>query len=60
MLPMLAMLVGGYMAKQGAAPAGSTAATDRSPQPGLAEMLDLNRDGNVLDDVMGLVGKLFR
>jgi len=31
-----------------------------SPGGGLASMLDMNRDGNVLDDVIGLAGKLFR
>ncbi len=82
MLPMLAMLVAGYMAKQGggaaqqpaqeggglggllggllggraaAAPSRSTAAPG-----GLASMLDLNGDGNALDDVLGLAGKLMR
>jgi hypothetical protein len=85
MLPMLAMLVGGYMAKRSA---GSTAAStpmpaDRSPtgrgiggmlkgmfgdksasdgaatgerSSGLASMLDLDRDGNPLDDILRKVG----
>ena len=55
MLPMLAMLVAGYMAKQGAALPGS--------QPGaggLASMLDLNRDGNPLDDILGIAGRFLR
>ena len=73
MLPMLAMLVAGYMAKQGRASA---------PQPqmggglgdvlaglvgggqgggaGLASMLDLDGDGNPLDDILGMAGKLTR
>ena len=76
MLPMLAMLVAGYMAKQGAS----------SPQPGqdagglggllggllggqksgaasgggLASMLDLNGDGNPLDDILQMAGKALR
>ena len=71
--PMLAMLVAGYMAKQGRASA---------PQPqmggglgdvlaglvgggqgggaGLASMLDLDGDGNPLDDILGMAGKLTR
>ncbi len=72
MLPMLAMLVSGYMAKQGAAApaprarqsgglggligglmAGGGSATKA---PGLAGMLDLNGDGNPLDDILGMMG----
>jgi hypothetical protein len=82
MLPIVAMLVSGYMAKQGAgevaqaAPAagglggllggllggqdtgtgGGTAAT----MSGLASMLDMNGDGNPLDDIMRMVGKSTR
>jgi hypothetical protein len=67
MLPMLAMAVGGYMAK-----AGSPAATSGNAGGlgglvggllggrtggGLAQMLDLNGDGNALDDVLRLAGK---
>jgi hypothetical protein len=57
MLPMLAMLVGGYMAKQGRGPADVQGGSQLG---GLASMLDLDGDGNVLDDVIGLAGKLFR
>jgi hypothetical protein len=80
MLPVLAMLVTGHMAKQqgagaaapsspmsgglggllggllggqGAKPAGSGAS-------GLASMLDLNGDGNALDDIMRMAGKAMR
>lgn len=81
MLPMLAMLVAGYMANQrGAAdqvsPAGGglggllggllggNAAggnpTRGAAGSGLASMLDLNGDGNVLDDVMRMAGKAMR
>ena len=79
MLPMLAMLVTGYMAKQG----GQAAATQSAPTggglggmlgsllggqsssrgrgaSGIASMLDLNGDGNPLDDVLRLVGKVMR
>jgi hypothetical protein len=76
MLPMLAMLVAGYMAKQGQAAApqvgggglgdllggmlgGSQAAAGRGA-PGLASMLDLDGDGNPLDDILGMAGKLLR
>jgi hypothetical protein len=77
MLPMLAMLVTGYLAKQqggstdqpgtdgglggllggllggarsGAAPAGG----------GLGSMLDMNGDGNALDDILRMAGKALR
>jgi len=82
MLPMLAMLVAGFMAKQGgdadmpqAAPAGGglgdllgglfggQAAGAKAPgraAPGLASMLDMNGDGNALDDILRLAGKVLR
>jgi len=79
MLPMLAMLVAGYMAKQQATPAqpatqggglggmlggllgsltghGGTADTTL----GLASMLDLDKDGNPLDDILQMVEKARR
>ncbi|MBA2458416.1 MAG: DUF937 domain-containing protein [Gemmatimonadales bacterium] len=78
MLPMVAMLVAGYMARQ--RPAGAAAqpsssgglggilggllggqATDtggaRSGGGGLASMLDMDGDGNPLDDILRMVGK---
>jgi hypothetical protein len=79
MLPMLAMLVAGYMAKQrtagaaaqpssgggglgsilggllGGRPAGAGGAA--SSIGGIASMLDMDRDGNPLDDILGLLGK---
>jgi hypothetical protein len=79
MLPMLAMLVAGFMAKQSmsqpAAPAaggsdalgglggllgGLLGQGGASKSPGLAGMLDLNGDGNPLDDILGLAGKFLR
>jgi hypothetical protein len=84
MLPMLAMMVAGYMAKQGggAAPAGQAdgvgglggllgkLAGGGAPQlgatrlqsrgGGLASMLDLDGDGNPLDDIMGMAQKFMR
>ncbi len=77
MLPMLAMLVTGYMAKQqraGAAVQSSPMSGGlrdllgggRGVQPagsgagGLASMLDLNGDGNPLDDIMRMAAKAMR
>lgn len=83
MLPMLAMLVAGYMAKRGsdtaaqASPsggslggllggllggqaAGTPGAIPGAAEPGLASMLDLNRDGNTLDDILRMAGKFTR
>jgi hypothetical protein len=76
MLPMLAMLVAGFMAKQSmgqpAAPANGGAGGlggllggllgqgGAAKAPGLAGMLDLNGDGNPLDDIMGMASKFLR
>lgn len=86
MLPMLAMLVGGYMAKGGgsASPAaqsqgggglggmlggllsgavggGSASGEGRSGGlGGLASMIDMNGDGNPLDDIMRMAGKVMK
>lgn len=76
MLPMLAMLLAGFMAKQGmsqpAAPADSGSGGlggllggllgqgGASRAPGLAGMLDLDGDGNPLDDIIGMAGKFMR
>ena len=80
MLPMLAMLVAGFMAKQGGASAGAqrrlggrrarwtaggpAGRAGRRRQggaggaaPGLASMLDLDGDGNPLDDILRMAGK---
>lgn len=83
MLPMLAMLVTGYLAKQGAAaqstPAGGglgglggllggflggqntgssvTPSDAAAPGSGLVSMLDLNGDGNALDDILRMLAK---
>ena len=84
MLPMLAMLVAGFMARQqdsgtaaqsspaggalggllggllgGRAP-GAGNATPGAAAPGLASMLDLNGDGNMLDDILRMAGKAMR
>ena len=83
MLPMLAMLVTGYMAKQrsGASPAqasptggglgdllggmlgGQASGAGRTMSGtggGLGSMLDLNGDGNPLDDILRMAGKVLR
>ncbi len=89
MLPMVAMLVTGYMAKQrgaGATAQDAPAAAPRAPSAGsglggmlggllgggasgapraggiggLASMLDMNGDGNPLDDIMRMAGKIGR
>ncbi len=81
MLPLIAMMVAGYMAKQGSGGAESQAgsgglggmlgsvlggvtggAQQATPTAGglggLAAMLDFDRDGNPLDDIIGMAGKL--
>jgi hypothetical protein len=87
MLPILAMLAAGYMARQqggagasmapraagglgGAAGAGGLGdvlggllgggGAGRGGAGGLASMLDLDGDGNPLDDILGMAGKLMR
>ena len=78
MLPMLAMVVTGYMAKQGGAGAaakpaagglvggllggllGGRGARAGGGGGGLASMLDLDGDGNPLDDILNIAGKMKR
>jgi hypothetical protein len=84
MLPLLAMLVGGFIARQhgaaqaapgtatdgsgldglpgglfggGAAAGGASLGAGGSPLAGLASMLDLNGDGNPLDDILRIAGR---
>lgn len=74
MLPMLAMLVAGYMAKQRSA-GGETQPSSaggglgdligglmrgQTGGAGLASMLDQNGDGNPLDDILRMVGRTGR
>jgi hypothetical protein len=70
MLPMLAMVVSGLLANQGAGSAGLGGlggllagalggGAQGSVLGGLGKMLDANKDGNPLDDLAGLAGKLF-
>jgi hypothetical protein len=77
MLPMLAMLVAGFMSKQqtGSAPAqspsgglgdllggllGAAAGGGPARAGGLGAMLDMNGDGNALDDILRIAGKAMR
>jgi len=79
MLPIVAMLVAGYMSRQAPAAArpaqapaggglgdllggmlGAGPGAGTQGLPGLASMLDLDRDGNPLDDILGMAGKLLR
>jgi len=80
MLPVLAMLVAGYLAKQHSAsvapqPGGAAVGgglgevlggllgggrAASGDAPGLTSMLDLDGDGNPLDDILNMAGKLIR
>ncbi len=74
MLPVVAMMVAGYMAKQGADSAGNGGGlggliggllgggnnASSSGLGGIASMIDLNGDGNPLDDIIGMAGRLAR
>jgi hypothetical protein len=51
MLPVVASLAMGAMSKQ--------TQTSASPLEGIAGMLDFDKDGSAVDDVMGLMGKFF-
>lgn len=68
MLPIVAMLAAGYMAKQrgpGAAPSTGGGLGGilggmlggRSGGGGLGSMLDMNGDGNPLDDILRMAGR---
>lgn len=79
MLPMLAMLVAGYMSRQSGATSaaaipspggdlggrlggllGGGQAPGQAGAGGLASMLDLDGDGNPLDDILGMAGGFLR
>jgi hypothetical protein len=80
MLPILAMMVAGYMAKRQGGGAGgggglgdllggilggagggrAAGAPGQAGTGGLADMLDMNKDGNPLDDIIRMGGKLMR
>lgn len=52
MLPMVAMLVAGYMSRNAGGRAPATPASG-----GLASFLDMNGDGNALDDIIRMAGR---
>jgi len=75
MLPILAMMAAGYMAKQGGQDGaggglggmlgnvlggalGGGAAPSAGGLGGIGQMLDMDGDGNPLDDIMGMVNKM--
>ena len=82
MLPIVAMMVAGYMAKQGGGgtqaglggggglggllggllggKASGQASSGGAAAGGLGSLLDLNGDGNPLDDILGMAGKMMR
>ncbi|VWX56580.1 DUF937 domain-containing protein [Sphingorhabdus sp. 109] len=77
MLPVVAMMVAGYMAKQsgdstgGASNGGGLGGliggllgggnnASSGGMGGIGSLLDLNGDGNPLDDIIGMAGKLVR
>lgn len=64
MLPILTMLVAGYMAKQRGGQAGGGLGGmlggllgGKGAGGGLGSMLDMNRDGNPLDDIMRMASR---
>ena len=76
MLPMLAMMVAGYMAKSGGGAAGTSSQSagglggllggllgggkTAGGAPGLASMLDMDGNGNPLDDILGMASRAMR
>lgn len=70
MLPVVAMMVAGYMARQSeendnnggglGGLIGSLLGNNGSSDSDLESLLDLNSDGNALDDMIGMAGKLIR
>lgn len=63
MLPLVATMVMGAMSRQAAA-GGASPQTSGNGPGGLLEMLggtlDSNRDGSVVDDITGILGRAFR
>ncbi len=74
MLPILAMLVAGYLAKQGGDTSGASDSSGglggilggllggggSQSSGGLGSLLDLDGDGNPLDDIIGMAGKFIK
>ncbi len=60
MLPIVASMAMGALAKnQFGASAAASGGGQSQPAAGLMGMLDFNRDGSAVDDVIGLMGKFF-
>jgi hypothetical protein len=57
MLPIVATMVMGGLAKQNAGAQSMGAGASAGAGGGLMSMLDQNNDGSVADDVMGMLGK---
>jgi len=57
MLPIVAMAAAGYMARQRGGVGGMLAGARPRVRGGLASMIDLDGDGNPLDDIMRMVGR---
>jgi hypothetical protein len=60
MLPMVAMMVAGYMAKQGRGGGLTGGLGNRVPgmaASGLGALLDMDRDGNPLDDILRMAAR---
>lgn len=66
MLPMIASLAMGALAKQNRAQPGFANANNAAPQGGgiagtlLNSFLDADKDGSIMDDLLGMAGKLLR
>jgi hypothetical protein len=60
MLPMVAMLVAGYLAKKRHAGGEALQPAEAAGGLGLASMLDLDGDGNALDDILQMAGRVLR
>lgn len=57
MLPMLAMAAAGYMAKRGGGLGGGIMGRGMPRGGGLASMIDLDGNGNPLDDILRMAGR---
>ena len=61
MLPMLAMLAAGYMAKQRASVDTTPGTTPNAPRRGgLGSLIDMDGNGNPLDDIIRMGGQFLR
>lgn len=60
MLPILAMLAAGYMARRGNTGAAGVTPDAAPRRGGLGSLIDVDGDGNPLDDILRMGGKFFR